>query len=112
VFKAVVFLYFVATIAIGLYLSKRVKKASDFLVAGRQLGLPLTTATLAAIQLGAGSGVYQVDILYPNPEMEKPPIVLYPGECWYGGCCMAICPKPGAIEMRVPLANRVHWKPK
>jgi len=54
VFKAVVFLYFVATIAIGLYLSKRVKKASDFLVAGRQLGLPLTTATLAAIQLGAG----------------------------------------------------------
>ena len=53
-FKAVVFLYFVATIAIGLYLSKRVKKASDFLVAGRQLGLPLTTATLAAIQLGAG----------------------------------------------------------
>jgi len=31
-----------------------VKKASDFLVAGRQLGLPLITATLAAIQLGAG----------------------------------------------------------
>ena len=53
-FKAVIFFYFVATIAIGLYLSTRVKKASDFLVAGRQLGLPLTTATLAAIQLGAG----------------------------------------------------------
>jgi len=54
VFEAVVVLYFVATIAIGLYLSKRVKKTSDFLIAGRQLGLPLTTATLAAIQLGAG----------------------------------------------------------
>jgi SSS family solute:Na+ symporter len=53
-FEAVVILYFVATIAAGLYLSKRVKKASDFLIAGRQLGLPLTTATLAAIQLGAG----------------------------------------------------------
>jgi Na+/proline symporter len=53
-FKAVVFLYFVIAIAVGVYLSKRVKKASDFLVAGRQLGLPLTTATLAAIQLGAG----------------------------------------------------------
>lgn len=53
-FKAVVFLYFVITIAVGVYLSKRVKKASDFLVAGRRLGLPLTTATLAAIQLGAG----------------------------------------------------------
>jgi SSS family solute:Na+ symporter len=54
VFEAVIVLYFVATIAIGLYLSKRVKKTSDFLIAGRQLGLPLTTATLAAIQLGAG----------------------------------------------------------
>jgi SSS family solute:Na+ symporter len=54
VLEAVVVLYFVVTIAIGLYLRKRVKKTSDFLIAGRQLGLPLTTATLAAIQLGAG----------------------------------------------------------
>ncbi len=53
-FEGVVVLYFVATIALGLYLSRRVKKASDFLIAGRQLGLALTTATLAAIQLGAG----------------------------------------------------------
>jgi SSS family solute:Na+ symporter len=53
-FKAVVILYFVITIALSVYLSKRVKKTSDFLIAGRQLGLPLTTATLAAIQLGAG----------------------------------------------------------
>jgi SSS family solute:Na+ symporter len=53
-FEAVVIVYFVATIAIGLCSGKRVKKTSDFLVAGRQLGLPLTTATLAAIQLGAG----------------------------------------------------------
>jgi NAD-dependent dihydropyrimidine dehydrogenase PreA subunit len=56
--------------------------------------------------------VCQVDILYPNPEEGKPPVVLYPGECWYGGCCVAICPKHGAIELRIPLANRVHWKPK
>jgi hypothetical protein len=44
--------------------------------------------------------------------MGKPPVVLYPGECWYGGCCVAICPRPGAIELRIPLANRVHWKSK
>ncbi len=56
--------------------------------------------------------VCQVDILYPNPEEGKPPVVLYPGECWYGGCCVAICPRPGAIELSVPLANRVHWKLK
>ena len=56
--------------------------------------------------------VCQVDILYPNPGKGKPPVVLYPGECWYGGCCVDVCPRDGAIELRVPLANRVHWKPK
>lgn len=54
--------------------------------------------------------VCQVDILIPNPEKGKPPIVLYPGECWYGGCCVAICPKPGAIKLNAPLMNRVQWK--
>lgn len=56
--------------------------------------------------------VCQVDILSPNPEKGKPPIVLYPGECWYCGCCVDVCPRPEAIALRVPLANRVHWKPK
>jgi SSS family solute:Na+ symporter len=52
--EAVIIFYFVATVALSAYLSKRTKKASDFLIAGRKLGLTLTTATLAAIQLGAG----------------------------------------------------------
>jgi len=56
--------------------------------------------------------VCQVDILIPNPEEDKPPIVLYPGECWYGGCCVAECPKPGAIKLNLLLMNRVHWKRK
>ncbi|MFC2142651.1 ferredoxin family protein [Acidobacteriota bacterium] len=56
--------------------------------------------------------VCQVDILYPSPEKGKPPVVLYPGECWYCGCCVDVCPRPGAIELRVPLANRVKWKSK
>ncbi len=51
---AVVIVYLIATILTGALLSRRTKTASDFLIAGRQLGLPLTTATLAAIQLGAG----------------------------------------------------------
>ncbi len=51
---AVVVIYFIVTILTGALLSRRTKSASDFLIAGRQLGLPLTTATLAAIQLGAG----------------------------------------------------------
>ena len=56
--------------------------------------------------------VCQLDILAPHPEKGKPPLVLYPGECWYGGCCVAICPKPGAIKLNIPLMNRVRWKKK
>ena len=54
--------------------------------------------------------VCQVDILIPNPEKGRPPVVLYPGECWYGGCCVDICPKPGAIRLHTPKMNLVTWK--
>jgi hypothetical protein len=37
---------------------------------------------------------------------------LYPDECWYGGCCVAHCPQPGAIRLNHPLAQRVRWKRK
>ncbi|MFC1790997.1 sodium:solute symporter [Gemmatimonadota bacterium] len=50
----VVIAYLSALIALGVFMSRRVALASDFLVAGRKLGLALTTATLAAVQLGAG----------------------------------------------------------
>lgn len=51
---AVVIIYLVGTSILGIVLKKRVKSASDFLIAGRGLGIWLTTATLAAIQIGAG----------------------------------------------------------
>ena len=50
----VVIAYLSVLIVLGLIMSRRVASASDFLVAGKKLGLPLTTATLAAVQLGAG----------------------------------------------------------
>jgi NAD-dependent dihydropyrimidine dehydrogenase PreA subunit len=56
--------------------------------------------------------VCQVDIMIPNPEKGKPPIVLYPEECWYGGCCVAMCPRLGAIKLNHPLTQRVRWKRK
>ena len=56
--------------------------------------------------------VCQVDILIPNSEKGRPPVVLYPGECWYGGCCVAICPTPGAIKLNTPKMNLVSWKTK
>jgi SSS family solute:Na+ symporter len=50
----VVVLYFALMLTLGAVLSRRNKSASDFLVAGRKLGLVLTTATLAGVQIGAG----------------------------------------------------------
>ncbi|MCP4709145.1 MAG: ferredoxin family protein [Planctomycetes bacterium] len=56
--------------------------------------------------------VCQVDILIPNVQKGKPPIVLYPGECWYGGTCVEVCPRPGAISLNSLSINRVQWKLK
>ena len=50
----VVVTYLLILIGVGVVMSKRVSVVSDFLIAGRKLGLALTTATLAALQLGAG----------------------------------------------------------
>ncbi len=54
ILAVVVIGYLLLLVALGVFMSQRVKVASDFLVAGRKLGLVLTTATLAAVQLGAG----------------------------------------------------------
>ena len=51
------------------------------------------------------------DCLMPNPVRGKPPILVYPDECWFCGCCADICPK-GAAKMEHPLNQRVAWKRK
>jgi len=51
---AIVGAYLAAMVLVGLALRSRIESASDFLIAGRRLGLLLTTATFAGIQLGAG----------------------------------------------------------
>ena len=47
----------------------------------------------------------------PNPEKGKPPIVIYPDECWFCGCCIAACPND-AIRMRYPINQRLFFKRK
>jgi SSS family solute:Na+ symporter len=76
--SAVVITFLTVTVGISLFLSKRVKSTTDFLIAGRRLGLLLTTATLAAIQLGAG-------VILGGAELGAQSGV-WPG-MWYGiGC--------------------------
>jgi NAD-dependent dihydropyrimidine dehydrogenase PreA subunit len=53
-----------------------------------------------------------MEVFIPNPEKGKPPIILYPEECWYGGCCVEECPREGAITFNHPLMQRVRWKRK
>lgn len=56
--------------------------------------------------------VCRADVLHPNPEKGKPPIVLYPDECWFAGCCAGACPIPGACIMTPPMQQKVAWKRK
>jgi len=53
--------------------------------------------------------ICQVDVILPNEVKGKTPIVQYGGECWYCGCCVMECPVEGAIRLRHPLMNQVHW---
>lgn len=50
-----------------------------------------------------------VDVLAPNPEKGKPPILAYPDECAYDGSCWIHCPlsDKGAIKVVTPLPMRV-----
>ena len=53
----------------------------------------------------------QCDILMPNQEKGKPPIVMYPGECYYCGACVMVCPRKGAITLGHPLMNQAKFVP-
>jgi len=74
--------------------------------------IPITFDSDICIKCNRCVDICQVDVFIPNPEKDKPPIVLYPGECWYCGCCVMECPEPGAIRLNPLLMNRVHWKRK
>jgi SSS family solute:Na+ symporter len=71
-------LYLLATLIVGVVFAARIKRASDYLVAGRALGLTLTTASLAAVQIGAGVVLGGAELAASRG--------IWPGT-WYGlGC--------------------------
>ncbi len=59
-----ILLYSFLMVAIGAFLSRRVRLAADFLVAGRRLGPGLVFATFLAANIGAGSTVGAAALAY------------------------------------------------
>ncbi|MBE6017614.1 MAG: 4Fe-4S dicluster domain-containing protein [Lachnospiraceae bacterium] len=55
------------------------------------------------------ANICRIQTILPNAEKGKPPIVAYPDECWYCGCCVEACPT-GALEMRLPINQRIMFK--
>lgn len=51
----------------------------------------------------------QCDVLLPSTEKGQHPIVAWPGECWYCGACVMMCPVEGAIKLQHPLMNRTKF---
>ena len=68
--------YSVLLVGFGAFMSRRVKKADDFLVAGRALGPRLIAATFLAANIGAGSTVGATGLGY----------VYGFGAWWWVGC--------------------------
>ena len=61
---AFILLYAAALCALGLYLSRSVRSAGDFFVAGRRLNTPLLFSTFLAANLGAGTTVGAASLGY------------------------------------------------
>ncbi len=74
--------------------------------------LPLTFDPDICIGCNICVDICQVDIMVPNPEVGEPPIVLYPGECWYDGSCVSSCPEPGAITLNSMVGEGIHCRRK
>jgi NAD-dependent dihydropyrimidine dehydrogenase PreA subunit len=56
--------------------------------------------------------VCPVDVFAPNPKRGKPPLILFPQECWQEGSCVEACPRKGAIRWQRLAVTRVRCKRK
>jgi NAD-dependent dihydropyrimidine dehydrogenase PreA subunit len=53
----------------------------------------------------------RMQTIMPNPEKGKPPVVIYPDECWFCGLCVEACPVE-AITLHYPINQRLFFKRK
>lgn len=79
-----VILYLVATVAVGLYASRRVKGAKDFMVAGRSLPLYMNFTCVFATWFGAET------VLSVSATFTRDGLVGIPGDPFGAGACLII----------------------
>lgn len=73
--------------------------------------LPIRFDKDVCIGCGRCMEACMIDVMTPAPEKGMPPVVSFPDECWYCGCCVMECPT-GAIHLHHPLMNQVRWVEK
>jgi len=62
----VIILYFIAMLGIGMWTGRRVKNTSDWMVAGKQVGIIVATGTFLATFVGANTMISYVGAYYNN----------------------------------------------
>ncbi len=55
--------------------------------------------------------ICRTQTIMKNPKPGKPPVLVYPDECWYCACCVEAC-RTGALEMHLPINQRIMYKRK
>ena len=59
----------------------------------------------------ACANICRMQTILPNAVPGNPPVVAYPDECWYCGCCVEVC-RTGALSMNLPINQRIYFKRK
>jgi len=67
--------------------------------------------TEKCVACNACANICRTQTIMPNPERGKPPVIVYPDECWYCACCVEACPR-GALAMNLPINQRIFFKRK
>lgn len=84
---------------------------NEFILKQVRPATPLTFNEEKCIGCNRCMEACQIDVMLPGEKKGKHPIVAYPDECWYCGCCVMECPT-GAIKLHHPLMNQTRWVEK
>ena len=86
-------------------------ETKNFEIRQTPASVPLTFDSQKCIGCNRCLEACQMDLMIPGEEKGTHPLVVYPDECWYCGCCVMECPTD-AIKLHHPLMNQTRWVTK